>query len=249
MNDRDRDRGGREREDIGVDPLLDRAIAIIRELFDVVRAAERGVDDTVRDLQKARQVERAARHEEREADALERKAESIEREALGDLTGTTERREGERGGDGWRGWWSKGDGYLRDIDDGFRRMKDGRMDRDGYSRIGRSFKDFDDHFRGYNRGWDGWDDRYGPVFDDWGRRWGAMRGRYDGRDWSRGDWRTHSEPYRQLYNDFDGFRSHYGRTYGEWGRRMKWPGNWDDVAVYRDGLHRSPGTELGGSRY
>lgn len=93
MNDWD-DRGRRrEREDIGVDPLLDKALRLTRELWGVLSQAEKNVDDTVRDLQRARSLERKAEHFERREEGLERKAEAIEREALGDLTGTSERRE------------------------------------------------------------------------------------------------------------------------------------------------------------
>lgn len=94
------DRGRRrEREDIGVDPLLDRALRLTRELWGVLSQAEKNVDDAVRDLQRARQVERGAERYERRGESIERRAEGIEREALGDLTGTSERRErgGERG--------------------------------------------------------------------------------------------------------------------------------------------------------
>lgn len=90
----DRDRGRRrEREDIGVDPLLDRALRLTRELWNTLQAAERNVDDTVRDLQRAARIERGAERYERKGEGLERRAEGIEREALGDLTGTSERRE------------------------------------------------------------------------------------------------------------------------------------------------------------
>lgn len=88
------DRGRRrEREDIGVDPMLDRALRLIRELYDVVRQAEKNVDDTVNDLRRAARIERGAERYERKGEAIERRAEGIEREALGDLTGTSERRE------------------------------------------------------------------------------------------------------------------------------------------------------------
>lgn len=93
----DRDRGRRrEREDIGVDPLLDRALRMTRELYDVLRQAEKNVDDTVNDLRRAARIERGAERYERKGEAIERRAEGIEREALGDLQGTSERR--ERGG-------------------------------------------------------------------------------------------------------------------------------------------------------
>ena len=93
-------RSGRDRrEDMGADRLIDRALGLTRELFSVLQSAERVIDDTVRDL-------RAASSVERRAEGLERKAEAIEREALGDLTGTTERR--ERGRRGRSGDWREG---------------------------------------------------------------------------------------------------------------------------------------------
>jgi hypothetical protein len=92
----------------GVDPLLDRAIRITAEIYRLVQAAEKGVDDTVRDLRRAAAVERRAEHEEREGERLERRAESIEREALGDLTGTRERREWDDRRHGRYGEWEEG---------------------------------------------------------------------------------------------------------------------------------------------
>lgn len=173
---------------------------------------------------------------------------------------------GGRGDDGWFAWWRRGDEILGDMDDWGRRFRDGRGDGEWGDRIGRGFRDFDDHLRGWNRGWDGWDNRYSPVFDDWGRRWGGMRGRWDGRDWGRGDWRGHDGPFRGIWGDFDGFRRHWGRVRDEWGRRLGWgrSGSWgrsgrrgrsgwgrsdrgrSGSRVYRYGMFRSPGTELGG---
>lgn len=223
MNGREGGRSDRM-EDLGADRLLDRAKAILRELFEVVGAAERGIDDAVRDLRRAESIERAAEGYERKGEALERRAEGIEREALGDLTGTTERR--ERDGDGWRGWWSRGDGYMRDIDDGMRRMRDGRSSS-GYDGVRTSMNRMKDHFRSYNTGWKGWDARYQPVFDDWTRRWDALYGRWDGRDWGRGEWRGHAEPFRTMYGDFDGIYKHYGRFRDDWYRREGWDGGRD----------------------
>jgi len=81
----------------GVDRLLDRALRITRELYETLQAAERGVDDTVRDLRHAAAVERRGEAYERHGDRLERRAEGIEREALGDLAG-------RRGRDDDRRW-------------------------------------------------------------------------------------------------------------------------------------------------
>ena len=75
----------------GVDRLLDRALRISRELHETLQAAERGVDDTVRDLKRAAAVERRGEAYERHGDRLERRAEGIEREALGDLSGRERR--------------------------------------------------------------------------------------------------------------------------------------------------------------
>lgn len=233
MNGREGGRSDRM-EDMGADRLVDRAIALTREIFDVLRQAERGIDDAVRDLQRAERIERGAEDLQRKGEALERRAEGIEREALGDLTGTTERR--ERGGDRdeWRGWWGRGDGYMRDIDDGMRRMRDGRSTA-GYDGIRTSMNRMKDHMRGYNTSWSGWDDRYRPVFDDWTRRWDALYGRWDGHDWGRGEWRNHDGHFRAIYGDYDGLRNHWNRFRDDWGRRSGW-----------DGRHAAPGTERGG---
>lgn len=216
MNDWDRGRGRSDRvEDMGADRLLDRAKMILRELWRTVSAAEEGIDDAVRDLQRAEKIERVAEAHERKGEALERRAEGIEREALGDLTGTAERR--ERGRDNWGDWWGRGDGYLRDIGDGMRGMLDGRHFRDG-DRVRGLMGDFHRHMRGFDRGWDGWNDRFGPVFDDVGRRWDGMIGRWDGRKWGDGDWGSHEGPFRDMFNEFDGFRSHWGRTRDDFDR-------------------------------
>lgn len=141
--------------------------------------------------------------------------------------------------DGWSGWWDRGDRYLRDIDDGMRRMRDGR---DGYEWAGRvrdHMRGFRDHLRGWDRGWEGWDNRYQPVFDDWTRRWDGIYGRYGGRDWG-GDWRAHAGPFRSMYGEFDGFRNHFYRVRGDWGRGYQ-------TGPYRDG-YVSPGTAMGGWR-
>jgi hypothetical protein len=254
MNGRDRDdrfdrRDDDRIEDMGADRLLDRAIYHQEQALKWAKAAERNVDDAVRDLERAKGVHREAERHERAGEALERKEEAIEREALGDLRGTRERDErGRRDGDwddrdGWRGWWLWGDRCLRDIDDWCRRGRD-RDGGDWGRRFGRRCRDFDDHMRRWRRDWDGWDDRYGPIFDDWGRRWGAMCGRWDGRDWDRGDWRGHDSHFRDWRRDFDGFCGHWRRHWGEWSRRCGWR---DDPEIIWRG-NRSPGTELGGWR-
>jgi hypothetical protein len=235
--DRGRD-GRRSVEDRGVDPLLDRALSITRELWDVLKAAERGVDDAARDLQRARAVHREAEAYERRGKELERKEEAIEREALGDLTGTTERRErGGRDGDGWDWWWGYGHDCFRRMDDGFRFMREPNHRADEYRRWGDDmrghFREFGDHLRRWRPEWHGWDERYRPVFDDWCRRWDALGGRWDGHDWGRGDHRSWASHVGSMYTDFDGIRRHYGRMYDDWGRR---------------GALQSPGTGMGGWR-
>jgi hypothetical protein len=77
----------------GVDRVLDRCIQLVKELYRLLQSAEAGVDDAVRDLERARGVHREAERNERRAEALERKEEAIEREAARDLGGG-----GRRGG-------------------------------------------------------------------------------------------------------------------------------------------------------
>ena len=81
---------------IGVDPLLDRAIRLVRELFSVLQRAEAGVDDAARDLRRAREVHRGA-------EARERREEAIERDAERDLTGGRDRDDRGRSGRYYRG--------------------------------------------------------------------------------------------------------------------------------------------------
>lgn len=57
-----RGRSGRGRSP-GVDPLLDKALRLTRELFAVLQRAERQTDDAAQDLRRSVAVEREALHD------------------------------------------------------------------------------------------------------------------------------------------------------------------------------------------
>jgi hypothetical protein len=93
----DRGRGGESWERLGgVDRVLDRAIQLVRELYRLLQSAEAGVDDAVRDLQRARGIHREAEKYERRGEQLERREEAIENEALRDLSGGRRRDDDRR---------------------------------------------------------------------------------------------------------------------------------------------------------